>query len=470
MAGLADLSAYDVSMGVEAAAFDIPTAEAMPLCRRLGRVRIARGVLTAENVAGSVDRSSLRDGRLVLVLAPTVALSSLSAALDFDLAENHSVSDACWAVPRWRRDEPRQSIAGRAKGTLTLRQDGAVLRQSYDVTALNATLRYAGMPLPVAVDSGGVHYETGGALVLRKLAGSIGASRFEALDAQVAFGPGPVVRSASGAATLVLDELYRWIATLPAGEALRRELGALHGSVGVKLARLAGPLAAPGRLEVDAVLTPHAVHATSPRLPNALAVDGGSIRVRTRISSAKRFAIIADFPIDVVDVTAPAAPALVGQIAEQAHTLFTETRANKTLAYLGNYDGTCPVYDVTDPTAPIKLESTRVRWPAPAPWRFDVAGTASFPGGARSEFDLSYRPGSIAIGASRSGSGQRRARRRLGAGRADSPFTASCRDSRWRESSRRRGPSARCARLRTTVDMTAALRRATGKLEAPGSI
>ncbi len=55
----------------------------------------------------------------------------------------------------------------------------------------------------------------------------------------------------------------------------------------MKLARLAGPLAIPGRLEVDAVLTPRTVRATSPRLP-------GSIhdrrrhdpRCRTRISCA----------------------------------------------------------------------------------------------------------------------------------------------------------------------------------------
>ena len=180
IAGLADLSAYDVSMGVEAAAFDIPTP-AMTLTGASGRVRIARGVLTAENVAGSVDRSSLRDGRLVLVLAPTVALSSLSAALDLDLAENHErVRRLLGSAPLAQEMSRVESIAGRAKGTLTLRQDGAVLRQIYDVTTLNATLRYAGMPLPVAIDSGGVHYETGGALVLRKFAGSIGASRFEA--------------------------------------------------------------------------------------------------------------------------------------------------------------------------------------------------------------------------------------------------------------------------------------------------
>jgi hypothetical protein len=69
----------------------------------------------------------------------------------------------------------------------------------------------------------------------------------------------------------------------------------------------------------------------------------------------KRYAVIADSPVDVVDVTDPAAPVLVANIPEGAHTVFTETRNGATLAYFGGYDGTCPVYDVTDPTHPRML-------------------------------------------------------------------------------------------------------------------
>src|SRR5687768_2756726 len=72
-------------------------------------------------------------------------------------------------------------------------------------------------------------------------------------------------------------------------------------------------------------------------------------------AGGKRYAIIADFPSDVVDVTNPAQPTLSAQIPEEAHTLFTETRGGKTYAYFGNYDGTTPVFDVTNPAAPVRL-------------------------------------------------------------------------------------------------------------------
>ncbi len=72
-------------------------------------------------------------------------------------------------------------------------------------------------------------------------------------------------------------------------------------------------------------------------------------------ADGKRYAIIADFPVDVVDVTNPTAPTLAANIAEEAHTVFTETRDGVTRAYFGNYDASCPVFDVTNPAAPVRL-------------------------------------------------------------------------------------------------------------------
>ena len=72
-------------------------------------------------------------------------------------------------------------------------------------------------------------------------------------------------------------------------------------------------------------------------------------------AGGKRYALIADFPVDVVDVTNPALPVLAAQIPEEAHTLFTESRNGLTYAYFGNYDGSTPVFDVTNPAQPVRL-------------------------------------------------------------------------------------------------------------------
>lgn len=106
----------------------------------------------------------------------------------------------------------------------------------------------------------------------------------------------------------------------------------------------------------------HIIDATDPAHPverghYQRAGMGYSNDVKLVEAGGKRYAIIADLPVDIVDVTNPAAPTLVAQLSEEAHTLFTEARGGKTYAYFGNYDGNCPVYDVTDPAHAQKLGS-----------------------------------------------------------------------------------------------------------------
>ena len=81
-------------------------------------------------------------------------------------------------------------------------------------------------------------------------------------------------------------------------------------------------------------------------------VNGYTNDVKLVVAGAKTFALIADNPSKVVDVTNPAAPVTVAQINESAHTVFTENRDGKVYAYWGNYDATTPIYDVTNPAVP----------------------------------------------------------------------------------------------------------------------
>jgi hypothetical protein len=104
----------------------------------------------------------------------------------------------------------------------------------------------------------------------------------------------------------------------------------------------------------------HIIETADPAHPTELghyrrSGNGYSNDIKLVQTATRRYAVIADFPIDVVDVTDPAHPLLAGNIAEEAHTLAVEQRDGKVYAYLGNYDGNCPIYDVTDPTAAVKL-------------------------------------------------------------------------------------------------------------------
>jgi hypothetical protein len=72
-------------------------------------------------------------------------------------------------------------------------------------------------------------------------------------------------------------------------------------------------------------------------------------------ANTRRYAIIAHAPVQLVDVTNADDLQPAGQLPVEAHTLFAETRDGKTLVYFGSLDGTCPVYDFTDPLHPVRL-------------------------------------------------------------------------------------------------------------------
>ena len=108
----------------------------------------------------------------------------------------------------------------------------------------------------------------------------------------------------------------------------------------------------------------HIIETADPAHPTELGIyrraqQGYSNDVKLIDVAAKRYALIADYGVDIVDVTDSAHPALVATISQEAHTVAVESRNGKLYAYLGNYDATCPIYDVTDPLHATKLGSFR---------------------------------------------------------------------------------------------------------------
>lgn len=104
----------------------------------------------------------------------------------------------------------------------------------------------------------------------------------------------------------------------------------------------------------------HIIDTSDPTNPTQLGLYrrthlGYSSDVKLVEANGKRYALVADYGVDVVDVTNPGNPALVATINENAHTDAIEARGGHTYAYFGTYDGTTPIYDITDPEHPQKL-------------------------------------------------------------------------------------------------------------------
>src|SRR5262249_35403736 len=120
------------------------------------------------------------------------------------------------------------------------------------------------------------------------LRGTVGESELSDVAAQVELGKNSRLSSASGRATLKLEQWFPWLkAKLPQQLG---EIDAVSGSADVTLNRLALRFDKPEAADFDAVITPRSVSATIKALPGAATVAGGAIHAdpkRVRVTDLK---------------------------------------------------------------------------------------------------------------------------------------------------------------------------------------
>ena len=129
------------------------------------------------------------------------------------------------------------------------------------------------LPEPVNLAGGSIH---AGAKRVRAagLAGSIGDSTFEAIAAEIDLGKAPRVSSASGRATVKLEQWLPWLQ----GKLLLEDVAALSGSVDVTLNRMALRFDRPTEPDYEADATLRQVRMTLKALPGPLGIASGSMR------------------------------------------------------------------------------------------------------------------------------------------------------------------------------------------------
>jgi hypothetical protein len=201
-------------------------------------------VLDARNVAATFGASKLSNGELIprarAFRSPALALHRGRSR---PRGEPGARSLSCREVTALGAELDRiQSISGRASGTIKLREERGSLRESYDFTKVNVTLRHPAAPLPIAMTADASRSTREARSCSRAFPAPSARRAFQTLDAEVGFASGPVVQSASGAATVNLEELTPWIVASPPPRGLRGEVSALQGTIDVNLSRAAGRL------------------------------------------------------------------------------------------------------------------------------------------------------------------------------------------------------------------------------------
>lgn len=153
-------------------------------------------------------------------------------------------------------------------------------------TPRKASAALKALPMPVQISGGSVHADpkrVRGA----GLRGSIGDSEFSNAAFQVELGAPARVSAASGTASVRLEQWFPWLqAKLPL-----EEIAALSGGAEVTLNRLALRFDRPAEADFEAVATPRKASVALKPLPEAVNIDGGTVRLDSARVSLDKVAV-----------------------------------------------------------------------------------------------------------------------------------------------------------------------------------
>lgn len=350
-----------------------------------GRLRLADGTLQGSELKGEIGRSAFSGGTLALELQPAARLRSLRAALQADLGD-------ALALTRHLLDRRTpaaiagiESLAGRAAGTVDYDTSRGGSPLIVDLPKFQATGRHRGVPLPLEVTRAELRY-WGAGLRVRGLAGGAGRSQVRNGNIEVVLGREPAIRSASGDAVLLLDEIFPWLGSLDPLRPVLEEVTGVTGSARVRLARLSGALARPAALEFEAAVEPEQVHIQAPALYAPLVLTGGAGEVTSRTIRLNRVAFAAGDTLGTVSGTVQdyAAADRRADLSLSAGTIGPRgmdwIRARWRLP------------EQAMPRAPVAITDARVQWPGPGRYPLAAQGKVRLGDGVDAEFDLAWQP------------------------------------------------------------------------------
>jgi hypothetical protein len=156
-----------------------------------------------------------------------------------------------------------------------------------DLLRSDAAIKLAQLPWPISPRAAQVSV-TPERVRVGALRGTVGESELSETALQIELGKAARLSSASGRATLKLEQWFPWLKTklpLQLGE-----IDTVSGSADVTLNRLALRFDKPQAADYDAVVTPRAVSAAIKALPGVVTVAGGAIRAdpkRVRVTDLK---------------------------------------------------------------------------------------------------------------------------------------------------------------------------------------
>ena len=163
------------------------------------------------------------------------------------------------------------------KLSVNLKTDGSNGLQ-LDIDKINVSTEYDGIPFPLQINDGRVHYD-GENIGLLNVEGTLGGSSFSELTGRISLGEDASIEILSGRAMASLDELYPWISSFEkAGKGLK-DVNTVNGTLQISTLKLQGPLSMPETWSLEATGEVENLIVETTLFPESIEMEKANLKV-----------------------------------------------------------------------------------------------------------------------------------------------------------------------------------------------
>ena len=236
---LGDLKNIVIKGQLQTGAVSIPEIK-LDLTEVNGDVVISEGVLEGSKMSTRLEGSSGHDGTLKVGLAEGNDLFQLELMLSADLPQAQHILKIIVEKSEFAQLVDKvTNLKGTATGKLILGDSLTDINARVDMSDLNLTADYQGLPFPVGITNGHLSFAKK-QIELKDINGTFGGSVFTGLACNINWTEGLHIDLSSGKFGLVLDELYPWVASFDTTKESLKDIKQITGRLELSTLSLKG--------------------------------------------------------------------------------------------------------------------------------------------------------------------------------------------------------------------------------------
>ena len=263
---LGDLKNIVIKGQLQKGAVSIPEIK-LDLTEVNGDVVISQGVLEGSKMSTRLEGSSGYDGTLKAALGEDSDLFKLELMLSADLPQAQHILKRIVEKSEFAQLVDKvTNLKGSAIGKLILGDNLTDIKARVDMSDLNLTADYQGLPFPVGVSSGQLSFAEKH-IELKGLSGTFGRSAFSGFACNIDWTDVLHIDLSSGKFAFVLDELYPWLASFDTTKEALKEVKQVTGRLDLTALTLKGAVDTPQNWQIAGVGAIHEIGIETSRFP-----------------------------------------------------------------------------------------------------------------------------------------------------------------------------------------------------------